>query len=480
MNPQHRRGEAYQMEALLQKIQQRIQYDSGSPQLECWLQNVGLTKETDGQLALICPNVFSKRWLEEKYRAPLEKVLQEEMGREVALTFRVGNSMTCTAPGGEASRQGKVNGRQPQVAQRLSSVGPAGDPVAEDKAAAPPPFLGWNPQFRFSTFVVGNSNRFAWTAVQEVCKESGSHYNPLLILATAGLGKTHLAHAAGDLLARQNPGMRVSYCTAEGFFNEIIQHARGKNIAVFKEKYRKSCDVFLFDDLQFVLGKTSLQSELCHTLDVLLNRGRRVILLGFLPSRDVSGLSDNLRSRIFSGLVVSMEPPEYEIRLEILNQFARTSGISFPDGTLPALARLVRSDVRDLEGAFKRLLALHSLLRHPVGPETLEAHFRDLSAVTQKLAGLEEIRRHVAQYFGLRPEDLSSRSRQNKVLYPRQVCMYLSRKHTYESLEAIGAVYKRDHSSVVYALRSLERKMSRTPRIDREVQFIEERLFERC
>ena len=469
------------MQALLQKIQQRIQTHDHSPQLECWLQDVGLAEDREGQLALICPNVFSKRWLEERYKGPLERVIREETGRQVALSFRV--SDPC--PGGELrGGLGEANladpfalGFQPP---RTLPQQEEQDGSARDGTSEPSPSPGRNPQFSFSNFVVGPPNRFAWSAAQELCKGAWSHYNPLLVLASTGLGKTHLAGAIAHLLASQDPKLHVVCCTAEGFFNEMILHLKNRSIPVFKDKYRKHCDAFILDGIQFILGKTALQSELCHTLDDLLHHEKRVILAGDLPTRDAKGLSDNLRSRMFSGLVVSIDKPDYEMRLEILTRFTRNAGVAFPEGTLETLARLIRSEVRDLEGAFKRLLAWHSLLPDPVGPETIEAHFMDLARGSPKPLSLDDIRKHVAQYFRLSPEDLSSRTRQNKVLYPRQVCMYLSRKHTHPSLEAIGSLYKRDHSSVLYALRSLERKAARSPRIGRELQFIEDRLLERA
>jgi len=463
------------MEALLRKIQDRFQHHDPSPQLECWLHDVGLAEDTDGQFALICPNSFSKRWLEERYRAPLERVIQEETGKQVGLTFRVSASPLKPQP--------QENHQQPAppdpVADRAGTNRPKMAFPKADSQDGPISVPGSNPQFRFSNFVVGPSNRFAWSAAQEVCSGTQSPYNPLLLLSSTGLGKTHLAQAIAHHLACREPKLRVCYATAEGFFNEMIQHLKSRNISAFKGKYRQQCDALVLDDIQFVSGKTALQSELSHTLDALLHRGKRVVLAGDTLSRDDKGISDNLRSRLFSGLVVSMENPDYEMRLEILTRFSRNAGVAFPPETLEALARLIRSDVRDLEGAFKRVLAWHSLLRHPVEPENLEQQFKDLTRAAHKPLTLTDIRKHVAQYFVLSPEDLSSRSRQNKIVLPRQVGMYLSRKHTPKSLEDIGALYKRDHSSVLYALRSLERKAARSPRIRRELGFIEERLLEK-
>lgn len=473
------------METLLQKIQQRIQFQNNSPQLECWLQDVGLAQGFEGHLTLICPNIFSKRWLEEKYRDPLEKMIQEETGKALSLDFRVEEGITPLQAMDDAVPPPSDSPSSPRFPSSQHPIStPSGEEgnIALDEnptalAATSP--AGLNMQYAFSEFIVGPSNRFAWSAAQEICKAFRRYYNPLLITASTGLGKTHLAHAIGCSLLQQDPNPRVIYCTAESFFTEMIRHMKSRTIMTFKEKYRQTCDTLILDDIQFTLGKDALQSELCHTLDILLDREKRIILLGNFPTPNMEGFLENLRSRICSGLLVKMERPDYETRLSILHRLSLSVGIDFPEGTLEALARMVRSHVRDLQGAFRRLVALHSLMNHPVDPETLESQFDDLPFSNRGPLTLIKIKEHVARYFGLSSEELSSRSRHKRVLYPRQIAMYLSRKHTIESLATIGNLYKRDHSSVLYALRSLKKKQARTPRLQREIRFIEEKLLEK-
>lgn len=457
------------MESLLLKVRDRIHNLETSRHLECWLQDVVLAENAPGDLTLKCPNAFSVQWLSGRHGEALCRLFREEAGRDVQLTFQVDRSFTSLAapdPAGATTSTSGVQHAKPVAGRTAETQTPAA------------PFPGCNPRFRFSTFVTGPSNGLAWSAANEVSRRCRGEYNPLLIHASTGLGKTHLGQAIGCALFEGNRNLRILWRTAECFLGEMIRHIRDKDIPSFKTKYREACDVLILDDIQFLKGKNALQSELCSTLDILLNRGKQVVLLGNLPPRGRNGLDENLDSRIFSGLAVAMEPPAYETRLAIMRQLARCSEIPIAEETLAVVARRVCSHVRDLEGAFKRLTALQSLSHEPVDPETLTSLFGHPATIHRKPTDCRTILVHVAKCFGLDPEALCSRSRKRTVHYPRQIGMYLSRKHTHESLESIGHIYNRDHASVLHALRSLQEKMRSSTRIAREVQFIEDRLLE--
>ncbi len=457
------------MESLLLKVRQRVQSLETSRHLEYWLQDVVLAEGAQGDLTLKCPNAFSVQWLSGRHGEALSNLFSEEAGRDLRLTFQIDRTSEARAAADEA--------------EEATPPCPNPDLKAEagtgETASPKEPFPDWNPRFRFSTFVTGRSNGFAWSAAKEVSRRPHSQYNPLLIHASTGLGKTHLGQAIGHRLFAGNGNLRILWKTAEGFLADMIQHIRDKDIPSFKARYREACDVLILDDIQFLKGKNALQAELCHTLDVLLNRGKQVVLLGNLPARGRNGLDESLESRIFSGLAVTMEPPEYETRLAIMSQLARSCGLPVSDEALAIVARCVRSHVRDLEGAFNRLMALQSLAHEPIDPETVDRYFRDPATLSRKPTDRKTIRDHVAKYFGLQPDMLASRSRKREVHYPRQIGMYLTRKHTHESLESIGRLYNRGHASVLNALRSLEKKMGSSARITREVRFIEEKLLER-
>ena len=461
------------MQGLLRRVQQRIQELDGSRHLECWFDEVDLEKDDVGNLVLECANAFSLRRLSECHRDTLRTVFQQELGREVSLSFRLSKGTPPARPRREEPTAPPPD-HEPPVSQ-----GPSGEAREETRPPpAPLPFPDWNPRYSFSTFIHGPSNGLAWSAANEVCRRFSPQYNPLLIHAPTGLGKTHLGQAIGLRLCQQDRGLRVLFRSAEGFFSEMIQHMRNKTILSFKERYRTSCDLLILDDIQFLRGKEALQTELCYTLDTLLTRGKRVVLIGNLPGRGKNGFDENLESRVYSGLAVSMEPPDYETRLSILTQLARTHGAGVEKEILCGIARCISSHVRDLEGAFARIVAMQALSSVPIRPDTVEELLGTLCQRDGRSLTLEHVQRHVARYFGLMPDDLLSRSRKRNVLLPRQISMLLARKHTHESLEVIGRAHGRDHSSVIYSIRSLKRKMSHSPRIAREVRFVEEKLIE--
>lgn len=457
------------MKSLLFKVRQRIQSQETSRHLEYWLQDVVLAEGAQGDLTLKCPNAFSLQWLSGRHGEALSSLFSEEAGRDLRLTFQIDRSSDASRAADEAV----------EPTPHSPNPNPKPETGTGERASSKEPFLGWNPRFRFSTFVNGRSNGFACSAAKEVARQTQSQYNPLLIHAPTGLGKSHLGQAIGYQLFAGNESLRILWRTAEGFLAEMIRHIKEKDIPSFKARYRDTCDVLILDDIQFVKGKTALQAELCHTLDVLLNRGKQVVLLGNLPARGRNGLDENFESRIFSGLAVTMEPPEYEARLAIMTQFARSYEFPVSEEVLAIVARCVRSNVRDLEGAFNRLMALQAIAREPIDTETVARHFGDPATVSQKPTDLKTIRDHVARYFGLQPDALASRSRKREVHYPRQIGMYLARKHTHASLESIGQLYNRGHASVLNALGSLERKMGSSVRVSREVRFIEEKLLEK-
>ncbi|MEW6441507.1 MAG: chromosomal replication initiator protein DnaA [bacterium] len=470
------------MDSLWERIRRRLGVRF-PPAVDCWLQDVGLVQDPMGNLVLLCSNSFSRNWLKEKYRDLLAELLRQEMGRDVPLAFELAENQSARAELWP-ERLAEVCSNHSEAPGTSSSGGcPAErDPAmtAEPIAAPAVPFFGWNGRFRFETFVVGDSNRFAWSAGHELCRQFRREYNPLLIQGGTGVGKTHLGQAIGYLLHAQDPSRRVRYCTSEEFFTDMIHHIKSKSILEFKEKYRKQSDVLILDDVQFASKKNGLQAELTYTLDSLLNAEKQIVLLGDLTGEAQAHLQESLRSRIFSGLTVSIQAPDHATRVAILRQFALTCPIPVCDATLEALADRVRSNVRDLESAFKRMVALHLFSNEPIGPASVAESFRGLPQSRRTPLSVRAILERVARHYEIATEAMTSRSRQRKVLYPRQIAMYLSRKHTCESLEDVGAHFNKDHSTVVYAVKSLEKKLLVSPRLRREVEFIERKVLEQA
>ncbi len=437
----------------------------------CWLSDARLTLDAQGGFVLVCSDGFTRKWIQERYQDFLHELLRAEVGTDANLSFSVEapDEKDCHPETGQPCAQDRAPTDHPE-APSLPPAAPAPCPQLEC------PFPDWNPRFTFETFVVGHANRFAWAAAQEVCTSFRHDLNPLFVQGATGLGKTHLGHAVAHALSARSPGLRIRYCSVEGLFADLIRHLRGRDVLTFKDKYRRDCDVLILDDLQFACGKQALQSEIAYILDALANRGSQVVLLGDLPPDRQTGLQESLRSRAVSGLAVTLGPPDFETRLAILRQAARISQTLVPEDALEILADLVRTNVRELEAALRKVLAAHRLSNVPLDADGVREILADFPTGLPNTPTMREIVAHVCRYFRIDADSLAAKSRKRSVLYPRQLAIYLIRKYTDEPLQRIGALFGRDHSSVLHAARTFERKLSSSPKVRRETEFIEEQL----
>lgn len=419
---------------------------------------------------MICSDAFTKKWIQDRYQDLLHELLRAEVGTDATLSFSV-------EPPDEKERLAE-NART-----RAQDLSPSDHPEA---LSLPPalepgrpwggPFPGWNPRFTFETFIVGPANRFAWAAAQEVCTSTRHDLNPLFVQGPTGLGKTHLGHAVAHALSARSPGQRIRYCSTEGLFADLIRHLRSRDALSFKDKYRRDCDVLILDDLQFACGKEALQSEIAYILDSLGSRGCQVVLLGDLPPDRLTALQESLRSRAVSGLAVTVGPPDFQTRLGILRQAARLSQVSVPEAALEVLADFVRTNVRDLEAALRKVLAAHRLSNAPLDADGVREILGDFPTGLSKAPTMREIVAHVCRYFQIDPDSLMAKSRKRSVLYPRQLAIYLIRKYTDEPLQRIGGLFGRDHSSVLHAFRAFEKRLCSSGKVRRETEFVEEQL----
>lgn len=469
-SPPQRNENKASLEPVWERIRSRLESQGSLANASCWLNNARLDSDPQGGFVLECSDAFSKKWIEDRYQDLLKELLRAETGEDAALSFSVAPDV------GRADLEEKPetcpteadSGRAGRTLEPPSPCGGKNDPGI--------PFSGWNPRFTFETFIVGSSNRFAWAAAQEVSMSFRRDFNPLLVQGPTGLGKTHLGHATAQALYERNPALRIRYCTVESLFGDLIRHIRGRDVLSFKEKYRRDCDVLILDDLQFACGKEALQSEISYLLDSLASRNSQVVLLGDLGSNRQRALQDSLRSRAFSGLAVTVGPPDFETRLAFLRQAARPSQVEIPAATLEVLADLVRSNVRELEAALRKVLAAHRLSNAPLDPESVREILRDFPTGLPKALTMREIAAHVCRYFQIDHDTLTGKSRKRSLVYPRQLAVYLIRKYTDEPLQSIGALFGRDHSSILYAARAFEKKLSSSARARREADFVEEQL----
>jgi len=315
---------------------------------------------------------------------------------------------------------------------------------------------GLDDHYRFDNFVLGKSNELGFAAAQQVAQDPGKVYNPLLLYGGTGLGKTHLLHAVGHALVDQDPQRNVVYLHSEKFVSEMIQALRRASIDDFKARYR-SVDALLIDDIQFFAGKDRSQEEFFHTFNALLESRQQIILTCDRYPKEVEGIEARLRSRFGWGLSVPIEPPDFETRVAILMKKAAESGLELDEPVAMLIARRMRSNVRDLEGALNSLLANARFTGRTIDEDYTREVLRDVLAVHDRQITLENIQKVVARYYQLRVADLLSKRRTRNIARPRQMAMFLSKSLTQHSLPEIGDAFGgRDHTTVLHACRKIE------------------------
>ena len=339
------------------------------------------------------------------------------------------------------------------------------DAFKNRKPAAPAPVAtGLNPKYTFDTFVVGNNNRFAHAASLAVAEAPAEAYNPLFIYGGVGLGKTHLMHAIGHYVQKQNPNARLLYITSENFTNDLISAIQQNKNAEFRERFR-NVDVLMVDDIQFIAGRDSTQEEFFHTFNALHTSGKQIVMTSDKPPKDIARLEERLCSRFEWGLKVDIKRPDVETRIAILRKKAESENIPVGDDVLQLIAERVDSNIRELEGSLTRLLAYASLSGHPIDQELAEEALKEVFAQKEtKRITCQSIQEAVASYYSITVEDLKSQRRSREVAIPRQVAMFLIREMLGMSLPQIGEAFGgRDHTTVMYACQKIQEAMAASP-----------------
>ena len=320
-----------------------------------------------------------------------------------------------------------------------------------------------NPKYNFSTFVVGDNNRFAHAASLAVAEAPAAAYNPLFLYGGVGLGKTHLMHAIGNEVLINNRISKVLYVTSERFTNEFIDALKSASTEKFRQKYR-NIDVLLIDDIQFIAGKKQLQEEFFHTFNTLHESGKQIILSSDRPPKEIKLLEDRLKSRFEWGLIADVSMADYETRLAILRKKKDENHVIIDDEILSDIAAKIDSNIRELEGVFNKLVAQSSLTNTPITMEMAEIALNDVIMQKASIISIEYIQEMVCKYFNISMKDLKSSQRSNNVTYPRQIGMYLCRILTNESFPKIGESFgKRDHTTVMHGYKKIEQEIKQNP-----------------
>ena len=425
-----------------------------SPQnFSMWLRPLQ-AQQDDGRLVLYASNRFILDWVRDNYVERVRALLAELAGNECPkLQLEVGSP---------PSRQ--TQQRKQDVAPAIARQGRAAEasinrePVAEVEVSELTALRGngINTDYVFDNFVEGKSNQLAKAAAQQVAANPGVSYNPLFLYGSTGLCKTHLLHAVGNAFLARDPKAKVVYMRSERFVQDMVKALQKNQIDEFKAYYR-SADLLLIDDIQFFAGKERSQEEFFHTFNALLEGNHQVILTSDRYPKEINGVEERLKSRFGWGLTIMVEPPELETRVAILKCKAEEKNINLPDEVAFFVAKRLRSNVRELEGALNRIIANANFTGRAITIDFAKDSLRDLLALQEKLVTIENIQRTVAEYYKIKLQDLLSKRRSRSVARPRQMAMALSKELTNHSFREIGDAFGgRDHTTVLHACRKIE------------------------
>src|ERR1700684_1083592 len=313
-----------------------------------------------------------------------------------------------------------------------------------------------NPRYTFDKFIVGSSNQFAHAAAVAVAEQPSKSYNPLFLYGGVGLGKTHLMQAIGHTLKRRNPALRLTYISAEKFTNEVIAAIRFERTAAFRDRFR-NMDVLMVDDIQFIATRERTQEEFFHTFNALYDQQKQIVISSDCPPKEISSIEERLRSRFEWGLIADIQPPDLETKIAILQKRAESERVQLPDDVAEYIARAIKSNIRELEGALTRLMAYASLTGATVNLATAQQVLKNIIDTQEKKATIEQIQKRVGEVFGLRAQDLKVRSNSQQIAFPRQVAMFVVKQLTSASLPGIGRPFGgKHHTTVLHSINKIE------------------------
>ncbi len=418
-----------------------------------WLEPVEAKSREDGSLTLSCPNVFFKKRVQDHYLPMIEEELQNLTGRPGRVSIEVSGTSAKPVP----RKPTDVQLPLPSINHRTHM----GRVLRRD--------------FTFDQFVVGGNNDFAYCAALSLASKRTSSQNTLYLLSGTGMGKSHLSQATGHHILSRYPQERVYYLTAEDFTNEMVRAFRSGDIDQFKERYRIGCDVLLLEDIHYLSGKARTQVELALTLEALIEMGKKIVFSSCYPPAEIPKLDDKLRSCLSSGLISSIDPPDFKTRLRILQQKIKRNGQAVSQEVLQYLASELTDDVRQLESGLIGVVAKSSLLAAPINLELAESVVRNIVRNRKKIT-IQAIKKLVCREFRVSVADVVSRSRKQQFVRPRQIAIYLSRRYTDASLQAIGKSFNRYHATALHSIGVVERELKVNPATRRQVDILSERL----
>jgi len=409
-------------ERILQHMERRVNPHS----FATWFRPTRQEQDENGRIVIRVPTPLFKKRLTETYGQLLQAVLAEVGLPDLQLEFLCSEQVPAAA----AAAQAKLDFES--VNHQL------------------------NPRYTFDTFIVGASNQFAHAAALAVAEQPSKSYNPLFLYGGVGLGKTHLMQAIGHSIKKRNPAARLTYVSAEKFTNEVIASLRFDRMPSFRDRFR-TMDVLLVDDIQFIATRERTQEEFFHTFNALYDQQKQIVISSDCPPKEISAIEERLRSRFEWGLIADIQPPDLETKIAILQKKADNERVRLPDEVAEFIARAIRSNIRELEGALIRLIAYTSLTGAEINLSTTQQVLKNIIDTQEKKVTIEQIQKRVGEHFGLRTQELKVRSNAKAIAFPRQVAMFLVKQLTSASLPEIGRQFGgKHHTTVLHSINKIE------------------------
>lgn len=424
-----------QLYELWEKVLSIIKGELTEVSFNTWIKSAVPLSISEDTFKIGVPNDFTKEILETRYRDLIIESINVASSKRYKLQFSILTEEVAEVESNRNEKKGSV-----QATDEMTST--------------------LIPKYTFDSFVIGNSNRFAHAASLAVAESPAKAYNPLFIYGGVGLGKTHLMHAIGHYVSKNNPNAKVVYVSSEKFTNELINSIKDDKNVEFRNKYR-NIDVLMIDDVQFIAGKTSTQEEFFHTFNALHEANKQIILSSDRPPKEIPTLEERLRSRFEWGLIADIQPPDFETRMAILKKKADVEKLNIPNDVMVHIASKINSNIRELEGALIRIVAYSSLTNREISVDLAAEALKDIISNKQtRNITIELIQDTVSSYYNLKIDDFKSQRRTRNVAFPRQIAMYLSRKLTDMSLPKIGEEFGgRDHTTVIHAYEKISESL---------------------
>ncbi len=430
-------------------------------------------------VSLRVPNRFKLDWIRSQYAARIETVLADLAGRPVRLELMLSPREAPVRPLLVPAANAEPPNASPEDESSRRGTVTASSARARDVVANPPPSATVhkiNTALTFENLVVGRANQMARTAALHVAGAPGAMYNPLFIYGGVGLGKTHLVHAVGNALLKDKVGARVLYLHAEQFISDVVKNYQRKTFDELKAKYH-SLDLLLIDDVQFFAGKERTQEEFFNTFEALLAKRAHIIMTSDTYPKGLADIDERLTSRFDSGLTVAIEPPELEMRVAILIRKAEADGTVMPEDVAFFIAKNVRANVRELEGALRKVTAYARFSQKDINIVLAREALRDLLSIQNRQISVENIQKTVADFFKIKVADMYSKKRPASIAHPRQVAMYLAKELTKKSLPEIGELFGgRDHTTVLHAVRKVGSDRTKNTELNQQLHVLEQTL----